>query len=73
MCRNLSGEPAAHGAYYDAIGREDARLEQKITDIRAREDAGTITVRQAADERIAAMEEHLAACRFLRRRHLGGS
>jgi len=48
------------------------RLIEWIAYIRRRQDAGEITVRQAADERIAAMEEHLAAIRQLRERHFGG-
>ncbi len=51
---------------------EDRLLEERIADIRRREDAGTITVRLAADARIAAMESHLAAVARLRELYFGG-
>jgi len=66
----MNHEPAS--AYAVAAEREDQRLIERIAYIRRRQDAGEITVRQAADERIAAMEEHLAAIRQLRERHFGG-
>ncbi len=53
--------------------QEDAKLERAIADIVRRTDAGELTVREAALERVAALEAHLAACQRLRRQHLGGS
>jgi hypothetical protein len=58
--------------YYIEAGAEDRRLAERLAAIRSREDAGTITTRQAADERIAVMEQHLEAVRELRRLHLEG-
>lgn len=59
--------------YYMLAEAEDGRLTERLAAIRSRQDAGTITARQAADHRIAAMEEHLEAVRELRRRHLEGA
>lgn len=56
--------------YRMGIQRADAELEGQITAIRAAADAGEITVRQAADKRIAAMEYHLTECRRLRERYV---
>jgi hypothetical protein len=58
--------------YYIEAEAEDRRLAERLAAIRSREDAGTVATRQAADERIAVMEEHLAAVRELRTRHLDG-
>jgi hypothetical protein len=56
--------------YYIEAEAEDRLLAERLAAIRSREDAGTIATRRAADERIAVMEQHLAAVRELRRRHL---
>ena len=58
--------------YYIEAEAEDRWLAECLAAIRSREDAGTIATRQAADERIAVMEQHLAAVRELRERHLEG-
>jgi hypothetical protein len=58
--------------YYIAAEAEDRRLAERLAAIRSREDTAAITTRQAADERIAVMEQHLAAVRELRERHLEG-
>jgi hypothetical protein len=58
-------------AYAAGVGREDRLLEQRLADIRRREDEGTITVRLAADARIDAMERHLDALARLRELYLG--
>jgi hypothetical protein len=58
--------------YRLGIQRADAELEGQLAAIRAAEDTGHITVREAADKRIVAMENHLAECRRLRRAYLGG-
>ena len=64
--------PQDHSRYYVEVEAEDSRLTARLDAIRAREDAHTITVRQAADERIAALTAHLEAVRELRERHFGG-
>ena len=58
--------------YWKAVETEDKWLDERLTDIRGRQDTGMISIRQAADERIVAMEQHLDAVRELRRRHLEG-
>jgi len=58
--------------YYIEAEAEDRWLAKCLAAIRSREDAGTIATRQAADERIAVMEQHLAAVLELRERHLEG-
>jgi hypothetical protein len=57
--------------FYEAVKAEDHKLQQALADIRRRQDAGTISIRQAADERVSVLEAHLAAVRALRREHLG--
>jgi hypothetical protein len=57
--------------YYIEAGAEDKRLTDCLAAIRAREDAKSISTREAADQRIAAMEQHLDAVRELRRKHFG--
>jgi hypothetical protein len=59
------------GSYFNAVRQEDATLQVKLAEIRTREDAGEVTVRQAADIRIAAMEQHLAELRELRAQFFG--
>ena len=56
--------------YRLGIQRADAQLEGQLAAIRAAEDAHHITVREAADKRIVAMEHHLAECRRLRETYL---
>ena len=56
--------------YRAGIRRADAELEGQLAAIRTAEDAGHITVRDAADKRIVAMEHHLAECRRLRGTYL---
>ncbi len=69
---SMDDERRSRSTYYIEAEAEDKRLADRIAAIRSREDAGTITTRQAADERIAAMEHHLEALRKLRERHLDG-
>ena len=59
--------------YWAQVEAEDSRLDAILASIRKRQDEGTITTREAADERVVAMETHLAAVRQLRERYLGGS
>ena len=58
--------------YLAAAADEDARLTARLAEIRNREDSATISVREAAAERIAAMEQNLHALQQLRQQHLGG-
>jgi hypothetical protein len=67
-----SMEEERRSRYYIEAEAEDRRLAERLAAIRSREDAAAITTRQAADERIAVMEQHLAAVRELRTRHLEG-
>jgi hypothetical protein len=67
-----SMEEDRRSRYYIEAEAEDRRLAERLAAIRSREDAAAITTRQAADERIAVMEQHLGAVRELRRRHLEG-
>jgi len=50
-----------HSAYMEAVEAEDAKLEQAIASIVHRTEAGELTVRAAALERVAALEAHLAS------------
>ncbi|MBO0832629.1 MAG: hypothetical protein J2P28_02925 [Actinobacteria bacterium] len=72
-----SGPLAMHDAprtdtemYRFGLQRADAELQDQLTAIRAAEDGGDISVREAADKRIGAMEAHLKECRRLRQRYL---
>lgn len=63
--------PASDSELYRiGIQRADAELEGQLSAIRAAEDAGRISVLEAADKRIVAMEHHLAECRRLRETYL---
>jgi hypothetical protein len=56
--------------YYSAMAAEDQRLTDALAAIRADQAAGLLTVRQAADNRIAALEKHMVRCQELRREYL---
>jgi hypothetical protein len=56
--------------YRVGIQRAEAELQGQLSAIRAAEDVGHISVREAADKRILAMEHHLAECRRLRQSYL---
>jgi hypothetical protein len=47
-----------HNDYFVAVRAEDAALEPELGGIRSREDAGKLTIRQAADLRVAALTGH---------------
>ena len=66
-------EESPRSAYMVAIEREDATLERKLTDIQARYDRSDLTRLEVANERIQALETHLAACQGYRRYYLGGN
>jgi hypothetical protein len=61
-----------HARYYQAVSREDERLAATLAAIRQDHDAGNLTIREAADARIAALQAHLARCQQLRREYLEG-
>ena len=60
-----------HSAYYDAVSRADADLEDALSHVRAEEDAHRITAVEAAAERIGLLEHHLELCQQARLDHLG--
>jgi hypothetical protein len=60
-----------HSAYYDAVSKADADLEEALSHLRAEEDAHHITPAEAAAERIGLLERHLERCRQARLDHLG--
>jgi hypothetical protein len=62
-----------HSAYYDAVSRADASLEEALSHVRAEEDAHRITPAEAASERIELLERHLELCQRARVEHLGGT
>ena len=62
-----------HSAYYDAVSRADADLEDALSHVRAEEDAHRITTTEAAAERIGLLERHLELCQQARLDHLGGT
>lgn len=49
----------------------DSALDIRLAEIRRAYDGGLLTTREAADLRIAALEEHLENVRKLRREHFG--
>lgn len=59
--------------YADDAGRADDQLDARLSEIRNQEDAGSITVREAADMRIVVMETHLRELRELRIQHFGAA
>jgi hypothetical protein len=56
--------------YRLGVQRADRDLDEQLAAIRAAEDAGRISVREAADNRILAMEVHLTELQRLRRDYL---
>ena len=56
-----------HAAYFDAMREADEALDEALGHVRAEQDAGRLTAVQAAAERVAVLERHLAECRRLRR------
>jgi hypothetical protein len=63
----------AQDRYWLAVEAEDRRLDAILTVTRGRQDLGALTAQQAAQERVEAMEKHLAAVTALRCQHLGGA
>ena len=62
-----------HSAYYDAVSRADADLQEALSRLRAEEDADRITAAEAAAKRIELLERHLELCQQARIDHLGGT
>jgi hypothetical protein len=65
--------PSWHSAYYAAVSAADDDLEDALGHVRACQDAGEISVREAADERVKLLENHMQRVQDLRREHLGGN
>lgn len=59
--------------YYRAAEQADADVREALAHVSAEQDAGRLTTRQAAGERIRLLENHLERCRQLRLEHLGGT
>jgi hypothetical protein len=57
--------------YADEAAVHDKQLDDKLAAIRRQTDAGEITLREAADLRVQALELHIAAIRVLRRQFFG--
>ena len=64
-------ETTPAGSYADQAAAQDQLLDGRLASIRAQYEAGSITVREAADLRVAALEHHLEAVRALRREYFG--
>ena len=62
-----------HSAYYDAVSKADADLEEALGHVRVEEDAHRITPAKAAAERIELLERHLELFQQARLDHLGGT
>ena len=60
-------------AYFAALGDEQEALDDALAAIRAEQQAGRITVAEAAAERAGLLERHLERLRQLRRQYLGES
>lgn len=64
----MSDHPAdPHAAYFDALRALDEALDQALGRVRTEQDAGRLSPVQAAAERVAVLERHLAETRRLRR------
>jgi len=60
-------------AYMREAALQDEFLDAALAGIRANEAAGHITIREAADLRVAALEHHLETVRNLRIEYFGGN
>ncbi len=60
-----------HLAYQEAAEQLDRKLDRDLAALRARQDSGDVTTRQAADLRVAILTEHLSALAQLRVEHFG--
>ena len=57
--------------YADAASAADKLLDRQLAEIRRLSDAGDITLVEAAEMRVAALERHIDAIRGLRAEHFG--
>ena len=64
-------DPTPSGRYADEAAIQDDLLDARLAEIRRRTDAGEITIREAADERVAALEHHIETIRNLRAEYFG--
>ena len=62
-----------HSAYFAALDDEQDAFDDALAAIRAEQDAGRITVAEAAAERAGLLERHQERLARLRAEHLGGS
>jgi hypothetical protein len=60
---------AAVSTFYDQMRDLDESLDEALAAIRAQEAENNITSAEAASERCAVLENHIAACRQLRQQH----
>ena len=65
------GTPSATPGYAEEAAAQDAFLDQRLAAIRRQQDEGVITIREAADLRVAALEHHIEAVRGLRAEYFG--
>jgi hypothetical protein len=56
--------------YNQLVTEAGERLDGALADIRASQDAGELSVRDAADARVAVLEEHLNRLKLLRAEYL---
>jgi hypothetical protein len=67
----VSNHPINGNGYTAEVSALDVALDIRLGEIRAQQDRGDITVRQAADLRVEALEHHLDAVRALRDEYFG--
>ena len=67
----MSDPTTPEPTYTEQATAFDGYLDEKLASIRAHEAAGDITIREAADMRVAALEHHIEAVRALRAEHFG--
>jgi hypothetical protein len=67
-----STTPDRRSAYAIALSEAADDADDALSHIRAEYDAGRITAREAADERVRLLENHLERLARLRAEHLGG-
>jgi hypothetical protein len=60
-----------HSAYFAAVSEAADELAEAQSHIRAEQDAGRISVAEAAVERVGLLERHLERLEQLRREHFG--
>ena len=63
--------PGGSSDYMREAAVQDALLDERLIRIRVQADLGIITIREAADQRVAALEHHIEAVKALRQEHFG--